>query len=170
MLTVKKQLTALGLVILVGMPLSVSVFLFVSQQLIRHQHIQRFKTELQETITIKADKLKWIEYGEEIEIDGNLFDVEHFKTTGTNTVLTGFFDYKEETLVKHLDEIEQQKNKSGSPLSRMAIKFLFLPNYKELIGFSIQNNWLHVSKELPLYTESVCTMVYPAVSPPPKYV
>jgi hypothetical protein len=169
MLTVKKRLTVLGLLLLVALPLFFSAFTFIQQQIIRHQRINRFKTELLETITIKAEKVTWIDEGEEIEVDGNLFDVKSFKKTGNNIVFTGFYDYKEEKLVKHLDELEQQKSKSGSPLNQLTVKFLFFPNYKEHITFSIQNNWQIIVNRYPVYSECIFNMVYPAVIPPPKY-
>lgn len=169
MLTVKKQLAAFGLLLLVALPLFLSVGIFLKQQLVQHQRIQRFKTELLEILTIKAEKVDWVKAGKEIQIDGKLFDVESFKKAGNNIVFTGFYDYKEEKLVKHIKEIEQQKNKSGSPLSQLAVKFLFLPNYKEFTTFSIQNNWQIIVRQFPLYTESISNMAYATVAPPPKY-
>ena len=169
MLTVKKQFTAFAMLLLVALPLFLSVGIFIKQQLVQQQRTQRFKTELLETFTIKAEKVDWVEVGKEIRVDGKLFDVKSLKTTGSNIVFTGFFDSKEEKLVKHINEIEQQKNKSGSPLNQLAVKFLFLPNYKESSTFSIQNNWQIIVSNFPLYTESISTMSYPAVAPPPKY-
>lgn len=159
----------MGLLLLVAMPLCFTLFTFVKQQFIRHQRIQRFKTEIQKTITVKADKVNWIEYGEEIEVDGNMFDVESFKTDGPDLVLKGFYDQKEHNLIKQLDEIEQQKSKSGSPLSQLAVKFLLIPSYNEPNTFSIQNNWQAVVSRFPVYTESLSDIVYPAIAPPPKY-
>jgi hypothetical protein len=169
MLTVKKQLTALGLLLLVALPLFFSAFTFFKKQLIEYQREARFKTELQETITLDAAKVNWVEAGKEIEISGNLFDVETYKITGSKIVLTGFYDYKEEQLVKRLNILEQEKTKAGSPLNKVAVKFLFLPNYKEITSFSIQNNWHIVANRFPVYSESISCIVYTAVAPPPKY-
>ena len=169
MLTVKKQFTAFAMLLLVALPLFLSVGIFIKQQLVQQQRTQRFKTELLETFTIKAEKADWVEVGKEIRVDGNLFDVKSFTISGNNLVLTGFFDSKEEKLVKHIGDIEQQKSKSGSPLNQLAVKFLFLPNYKEITPFSIQNNWQIIVSEFPVYAENISTMSYPAVAPPPKY-
>jgi hypothetical protein len=169
MLTVRKQPAAFVMLLLVALPLFLAAGIYLKQQLIQYQRIQRFKTTLLETITIKAEMVDWVEAGEEIQIDGNLFDVESFKKVGGDMVLTGFYDYKEQELVKHINEIEQQKNKSGSPLNQLAVKFLLLPNYKEITTFSIQNNWQIITTRFPVYAESISNMVYPAVVPPPKY-
>jgi len=83
-------------------------------------------------------------------------------------VLTGFYDHKEEKLVKHIEEVEQQKNRSESPFGQLAVKFLFVANYKETLTFSIQNNWQNITGRFPVYTESIASMSYPTVSPPPK--
>ena len=169
MLTVKKQLTAFALLLLVALPVFLSVSFYIKQQLVQHQREQRLKTEVIETITVDAEKIDWIETGKEILVDGKLFDVKSFKISGNNIVLTGFFDAKEEKLVKHIGDIEQQKSKSGSPLNQLAVKFLFLPNYKESTTSSIQNNWQIIVSQFPVYTENLSIMPYPAVAPPPKY-
>ncbi len=169
MLTVKKQLTAFALLLLVALPVFLSVSFYIKQQLVQHQREQRLTTELLETVIVKAEKIDWVEVGKEIRVDGKLFDVKSFKISGNRIILTGFFDSKEEKLVKHIGDIEQQKNKSGSPLNQLAVKFLFLPNYKESSPFSIQNNWQIIVSQFPVYTESISTMSYPTVAPPPKY-
>ena len=169
MLTVKKQLTAFVMLLLVALPLFLSVSFYIKQQLVQHQREQRFKTEFVETVTVKAGKVAWIEVGKEIQVDGKLFDVKSFTISGNNLTLTGFFDSKEEKLVKHIGEIQQQKDKSGNPLNQLAVKFLFLPNYKEFTTFSIQNNWQIIVSHFRVYTESLSTMTYPAIAPPPKY-
>lgn len=169
MLTVKKQFTAFVMLLLVALPVFLSVGFYIKQKLVQQQRTQRFKTELLKTVTVKADKINWIEVGREILVEGKLFDVKSFKISGNNILLTGFFDDKEEKLVKHIGDIEQQKSKSGSPLNQLAVKFLFLPNYKETATFPIQNNWQIIVSQFPEYTESTSTMSYPAVAPPPKY-
>jgi len=169
MLTVRKQPAAFGLLLLVALPLILSVGLFIKQKVLQFQREQRFETELSQTVIVSAENISWIEEGKEILIDGNLFDVKSVKKSGKNMLLTGFFDEKEESIVKHIKDTEQQKNDSGSPLHQLSLKFSFLPNYKEFTSFSIQNIWRIISRLFPVYVESVSSMVYPAVAPPPKY-
>jgi len=169
MLTVKKQLAAFGLLLLVALPLFFSVGIFVKQQLLQQQRRQRFETEPLETVTLKATSVDWVKAGKEIQIDGKLFDIKSFEIKGSNIVFTGFFDSKEEKLLRHARAIEQQKNKSDNPLSQYVAKFIFLPNYKEHITFSIQNSWQFIVSSFPFYSESISNISYPAVAPPPKY-
>jgi hypothetical protein len=169
MLTVRKQTTAFGMLLLVALPLLFSTVIFIKQQLLQHQRSQRFETEVLETVTINAEKVNWVKPGKEIQIGNKLFDVKSYKTAGSNIIFTGFYDSKEDKLVKHIDDVEKQKNKTGSPLDKLAIKFLTLPSYKENLEFSIQNHWRVITSRFPQYTESIPGIAYPAEVPPPKY-
>jgi hypothetical protein len=169
MLTVRKQPAAFVLLLLVALPLILSVGLFIKQKVLRYQREQRFVTELSQTVIVSVENISWIEEGKEILIDGNLFDVKSVKKAGKNLLLTGFFDNKEESIVKHIKDTEQQKNDSGSPLHQLSIKFLFLANYKEFTAFSIQNNWHFITAQFPVYAEAISNMAYPAIAPPPKF-
>lgn len=166
MLTVKKQVTAFGMLLLVAAPLFFSVGIFLKQQLLRSEREKRFGTELPQTISLKPEDIKWIKISKEIEINGKLFDVKSFKVTGDKVVFNGFFDSKEDKLVKLGKAAEQQKNKSQN---QQLAKFLFLPNFKEPVSFIVQNNWQTVLSQFPKYTESIADISFPIASPPPKY-
>ncbi|MFM6926174.1 MAG: hypothetical protein ACKOU7_11780 [Ferruginibacter sp.] len=169
MLIFKKQLVAFGLLLLVALPLFFTLGIYISQQLVQYQREERFKTELLEVVTVKTNEVSWVKLGKEIQVDGRLFDVKSFKVTGSNIIFTGFFDSKEDKLANHIRKIEQQKNDSGNPLNQVAVKFLFLPNYKESAVVLTENNWQFIKKQFPVYAESTAIMPYPAVAPPPKY-
>jgi hypothetical protein len=169
MLTVKKQLTAFGLLLLVALPLVLSVCMFVNQKMLQFQRQQRFETEQLQTVVIACEKLSWVQDEKEVLINGRLFDVESIKKTGQTLELTGFFDHQEDKLVKHINTVEPQKNNSGNLLNQLAFNFLFLPNYKETTAFSIQNNWQLISSRFPVYTENISSIAYPAIAPPPKH-
>jgi hypothetical protein len=168
MLTVKKQLTAFGLLLLVALPLVLSVCMFVAQKTLQSQRQNRFTTEQIQTVVISAEKFAWVQDEKEVLINGRLFDVKSIKKLGQTLELTGFFDHKEDRIVKHLKNTEQQKNNSNSLLNQLTFNFIFLPNYKETTTFSIQNNWQFIASSFPSYTESVTSMAYPAIVPPPK--
>lgn len=169
MVPLKKQTTALGLLLLVALPLLLSVFIFLKQNILQNQRKQRFETEQLQTITVSSENINWEKPGKEVLINGKLFDVKSFKTSGTNIVLTGFYDHKEDNLVKHIKDLSQQKNNSSGPADQLVVKFSFCANYKEPITFSIQNNWQIIARKFPVFTEAVSSMSYPAVAPPPKY-
>lgn len=164
----KKQTTALGLFILVALPLLLPLGALIKQKILQFQRRERFETEQLQTITIKADKIYWIKPGKEVLIAGELFDVEDFKSSGTDITLSGFYDQQEDKLVKDIKELEKGKPNSNSPVNHFAVKFLFSPKYQEPTGLLIQNNWQLVTRQFPVYTETVFSMAYPTASPPPK--
>ena len=168
MLTVKKQFTAFILLLLVALPLFLSVGIFIKQQLVQQQRTQRFKTELLETFTIKAEKVDWVEVGKEIRVDGNLFDVKSFKVSGVNIIFTGFFDGKEDKLVQQIVKLEKQKNQSENPLGQSVIKFLFFSVYYGLNNFTIDGgNWQLVSQQYQPFFEIIPDAhIHPPIHPP----
>ena len=168
MLTVKKQFTAFALLLLVVFPLFLSVGIFIKQQLVQQQRTQRFKTEVLETFTIKAEKVDWVEVGKEIRVDGKLFDVKSFKITGNNIVFTGFFDGKEDKLVQQIVKLEKQKNQSENPLGQSVIKFLFFSVYYGLNNFTIDGgNWQLVSQQYQPFFEIIPdALIHPPIHPP----
>lgn len=169
MTTAKKQFVSFGMMLLLALPLFFTVGIYIKQQLIQHRREARFKTELLKVVTVKAKEVNWVKPGKEIQVGGKLFDVKSFKQNGSNIVFTGFFDSKEDKLVRHAKEIQQQKTKSDNPVNQSVAKFLFLPIFKEPAGFTIQNNWFFIFNRFPKYTESISDIPYPAIAPPPKY-
>jgi hypothetical protein len=169
MLIVKKQLTAFALLLLVALPLFFSLGIYIKKQLIQHRRAERFKTELLVVVNLKASEVNWVKPGKEIQVGGKLFDVKSYKANGSNIVFTGFFDSKEDKLVRHARLIQQQKTKSDNPINQSVAKFLFLPIFKEPTGFTIQNNWFFIFNVFPKYMESLSSIPYPTIAPPPKY-
>ena len=165
----KKQITALGLLLLVALPLLLSVCIYLKQNILQNQRKQRFETEQLQTITVSCEKVIWVQAEKEILIDGKLFDVKSFKIVDQKIILTGFYDNKEDKLVKDTGDLVNKKNDSGSSSNQLALKFLFYPKYNQLITFSIQNNWHLVARQFPVYSEVISKMTYPAPTQPPKY-
>jgi hypothetical protein len=165
----KKQTTAFGLLLLSAMPLLLSVCIYISQNLLQHKRGERFDTELIQTITISAEKLNWIRAGKEVLVDGRLFDVKSLVINGPDVALTGFYDHKEDNLVKHIKELGEQKQDSNRPVNNLTVAFLLLLQFKGPEIFPIQSSWKHVSCQFPEYAETLINHSYPAPSPPPKF-
>ncbi|MGB4842985.1 MAG: hypothetical protein WBP16_00825 [Ferruginibacter sp.] len=165
----KKKITALGFLLLLALPLFFSVGIFIKQKVLQHQRRQRFDTELLQTILVSPENLVWVKPGKEILHEGKLFDVKYFKTTGNKIMLTGFYDHKEDKLVKHIKDLIHKKNDSDNSTSRMAVKFLFYPKFKEVNIISVQNSWQLISKQFPVYEELISSLSYPVPAPPPKF-
>ncbi len=168
MLTVKKQLTALGLLLLVALPLVLSVCLFVNQKVLQLQRQERFEKERLQTIVITAEKILWVQDEKEVLINGRLFDVESIKKVGQTLELTGFFDHKEDRIVNHLKNTEQQKNNSTSPLNQSTIKFLFSATYTNQQAITCHEScWKFITQQYYSYTEMITAApISPLIHPP----
>ena len=169
MQTRNKKLTALGFLLLIAFPLFLSVVVVVRQKIVQSQRRQRFNTEFIQTITIQSDKVYWVKPGKEILIAGRLFDVKSARISGDKHVLTGFYDHKEDSLVKHIRNIVHQRGNSRTSTNFLIIKFLFYPKYNEASVFSIESNWRSIVRDFPEYTELLTGNPYPAPTPPPKH-
>ncbi|HEX2682290.1 MAG TPA: hypothetical protein VHL77_00055, partial [Ferruginibacter sp.] len=77
-----KNITALGLLLLVALPLILSVGIFVKQKIVQFQRTERFKTEHLQTISLAAEKIFWVKRGKEILLHGKLFDVKSYRISG----------------------------------------------------------------------------------------
>ena len=164
----KRQTTALGLLLLAALPVLISVGFFVKQSIIHRQREKRFEQEILQTITVSSKEVIWLKAGKEILHDGKMFDVKSFKNNGTNLELTGFYDQKEDKLVKEIKGFVQQKEDSGSKADYLVVKFLFSPKYNEVSIFTIENNWQLIKRQFPVYAEINIEASYPTAAPPPK--
>ncbi|MEO6539661.1 MAG: hypothetical protein ABIN74_01675 [Ferruginibacter sp.] len=150
------------------MPLLLSVGIFIKQKVVQLQRRERFETELVQTITLSAEKIYWVKHGKEILVNGKLFDVNSFKTNGNQVTCTGFYDHEEDKLVKHITNLIHDDDDHRGPTHQFIFKFLCFPVYKELTGFSLQNNWQIIDRLFPYYSEALPTTDCAAALPPPK--
>ncbi|HMK04334.1 MAG TPA: hypothetical protein VK489_09090 [Ferruginibacter sp.] len=164
-----KNITALGLLLLLAIPLIFSITVVIKQKVLQYQRRARFESEVLQTIRISPEKLYWIKPEKEILVDGKMFDVKSYHKEGDKISVTGFFDHKEEKMVNHMNTLLHQKSKPSSPYGHAMVKFLMLPLYHEPAGFSIQDNWKTIAQQFLNYTELIPTISYDAVAPPPKY-
>ena len=163
-----KKITALGLLLLVALPLFFSTLVLVKQKTIQMRRDARFEKESLQTISISSGKLYWVKPGKEILVDGKLFDVKSFYSKADKILLTGFFDNKEDKLVSHIKNLSEQKKGTESPFTKLAVKFLFAPLYNEPASFSCGNAWHNISSGFFSYSEILVTASFPADTPPPK--
>lgn len=165
----QKKITASGFLLLVALPLFFSVGIFVKQQFVQHQRNRRLNTESLQTITVSSASIYWVKPGKEILHDGKLFDVKFFEISGDKISLTGFYDHKENKLVKSLKEFINKKNESGNTASQLFLKFSFTPVYNnETDSFTLQDTWQIINRQFSEYAALICDLSYPAPTPPPK--
>lgn len=166
----QRKINALGLLLLVALPLLFSATLMLKQKVIQLHRGIRFERETLETILLPADKLHWIKPGKELLVDGRLFDVKSFTIKNGKTSLTGFFDGEEDEVVTQIRDITEQKKESNNPFTRLAVKLSFMPVYTEGAPVSFQNSWHIIARDLcSSYSEIISQGFHPLDIPPPKY-
>lgn len=163
----KKQTTALGFLILTALPLFYAAGIFIKQTILQQQRRMRFKTETLVTIQLPASEIVWVKQGKEILHNGQMFDVKSLKTSGSIVELTGFYDHKEDKLIKKIKGLAEQ-DKDGSLIHQLLVKFMFYPKNNDADIISIQSNWVTTTNRFAVYSELITHLVYTAPAPPPK--
>ncbi len=69
------------------------------------------------TVAIPISRLQWVQQGQEVRIDGKLFDVKSYKLRDDKVLLTGLFDEEEDLLVERISDIQNNEpDKTNSSL------------------------------------------------------
>ncbi len=163
-----KKISTFGLVLLITLPLVFTVVILVKQKIVQLQRNARFDKEILQTVIVSTENTYWVKPGKEILLDGKLFDVKSFKTAGNKTSLTGFFDHKEDKLVKRIVELARHKNKSGNPFNNLVIPFLFFPFFMNPAEITYEGTWRFISQQYYLFDEMIPSARSYSLSPPPK--
>ena len=121
------------------------------------------------TITTTTGKVRWVNFGKEILIDGHLFDVESYKLTGNNLELTGLYDTEEDHLNDQLNKIEQQKSGRNSRDYTLFISLLFQPFFTEK-NSSLHHHFYYttINQHEFLFSENLYSTSLSVIIPPPK--
>jgi len=160
-----KKITASGLLLLVAIPIFFSLGILVKQKILHLQREKKFEKETLQTVVVSAAEIYWVKQDKEILLDGKLFDVKSYSTTGNKISLLGFFDDKEDKLVQQIVEREKQKSESGNPLN--AAKFLFFPVYITQNEISFEGSWKLLSRQFCAFNEMIpVSPGYPVIHPP----
>jgi hypothetical protein len=164
----KKRITALALILLLTIPLCLSVVFIVKQKVLQLNIQARFGKELIQTITVQKKNLTWVKKGKEIIVEGKYFDVMNYTTSGDVVVLTGFYDNKEDNLVKEIKKLIRQKKATNSSASQLAIIFL-----SPIINFSqteitCNSTWHFISSQYHSFDEMLPPEPSLSFTQPPK--
>jgi len=150
-----KKITASGFLLLLAIPIFFSVGALIKQRFIQHTREERLEKESLQTIKIQRHNICWVKKDKEILIEGKLFDVKSFKPAGNYFLVTGFFDHQEAKLVQQIKDLAQQKNESGSPFSKLSLKFLFSPVYTGHAEILCERNWFIISRHYCTFSERI---------------
>lgn len=70
---------------------------------------EKLESERLISLQINTADIVWVEEGREALINGKMFDVESYKQSGNQSVLTGLFDSMEDKLYEDLKQIMHEK-------------------------------------------------------------
>ncbi len=163
-----KNIVALGSILLLAVPLGVSIFNILQQNLLHKKIATRFKTEVLQTITIAKADLNWAKKNKEVIIDGKYFDVKSFTIKGDKITLTGFYDHHEDKLVKRMTNLMQQNNGSESPVNQLAVKYFFFPLFTQQTDVDFIQHWKTAVTTYHSYSDNISEISIATISPPPK--
>lgn len=161
------KLISIGFLFLVAVPLLYSTVMLVQQKIIHHQRIERLEKTLLQTITISKDEIIWVKANKEILVNGKYFDIKLFKSHGNSIELIGYFDTKEDLLVKQLKGL-MKSNDDMSPFNQLTVKFFLSQIYLLQPSIILENNWLQISRLYFTHDEKASNFPHRLTTPPPK--
>ena len=164
----KKIITALGLILLLTIPICLSVVFIVKQKVLQTNIQSRFGKELIQTITVTKKNIVWVKKEKEIIIEGKYFDVMYYNISGDDVVLTGFYDNKEDKLVKEIKKLIRQKKATNSSANQLAINFLFSILYFSQTEITYNSTWHSISNQYHLFDERLAAAPIAALLHPPQ--
>ena len=88
--------------VILALPLTFCVMTEIKQQHLRNEARARLKELNLKTIFLSAGGFSWTEFGKEITIRGELFDIKSYSVKNGKFIFSGLFD-KEETALEKLE-------------------------------------------------------------------
>jgi hypothetical protein len=99
------------------LPLMFAGYIQVSEIIIHYEMKEELEQKNLVIIQIKSSQIIWTKKGKEAIVNGNMFDVEHYKANGDEIELTGLFDKDEDALFAKIDNCNStNSNATGSTL------------------------------------------------------
>ncbi len=164
----QKRITAIGFMLLLAIPICLSVVFIVKQKVLQSTIQARFGKELIQTITVSKKNITWVKKEKEIIVEGKYFDVMYYNTSGDDVVLTGFYDNKEDKLVKEIKKLIRQKKANNSSANQLVINFLspiICFSYTEI---TYNSTWRFISNQYHLFDEHLTAAPIAVLLHPPQ--
>jgi len=106
------------------LPVFYVAVLHVQKHFVKKEILQRFKHEQYVTLLIPVENIRWHQPGEEILIEGLLFDVESISYHNNIATVNGLYDCLETDLDREISEAQAGKQNSESSLNNILAKIL----------------------------------------------
>jgi hypothetical protein len=111
--TATKRTTTYLLLLLAAMPLVYTLFIGIPQKAIRHKMKERLETQILHNITVAETDVHWIKNGEEIWVNGRMFDIRSSHLRNGVYIFSGLYDEEETALLEQIQK-DQQNNSDNS--------------------------------------------------------
>jgi len=165
-----KKIVAGAMLLLVSVPLFFTVEFLLKQHLVQHRMFEKIEQGYVSTYSFSTGDLQWIKKGKELLIKGKLFDVKTYTITADSITVTGLFDEEEELLKTNYLQIANSKNDPPTPLQLLLLKSFFSPAFTNSSDHTLLSlQFIFVDGNvLPSVDETIVSMYYPIVTPPPR--
>jgi hypothetical protein len=120
----KKHIYALPLLLLVLLPMAFCVYFLQQQHIIKEQMEEELEKSSFATITVLKSDVQWVEFGKELIVNGEMFDVKSVIQKNDSLVISGLFDTVEKALKQQLSSVLGKQKKTDTPLQQLIAQFL----------------------------------------------
>ena len=165
-----KKIVAGAMLLLVSVPLFFTVVFLLKQHLVQHRMFEKIEQGYVSTYSFSTGDLQWIKKGKELLIKGKLFDVKTYTITADSITVNGLFDEEEELLKTNYLQIANNKNEPPTPSQLLLLKSFFSPAYNNAPNHPLlSRQFIFVDGNiLPVGDETIVSMYYPIITPPPR--
>lgn len=152
------------ILLLAILPSFTTFILQLRENAIQHRMRKELDKETLVTITVSEADFRWVEKGKELWLKNRLFDVKSYSFENGTYKFTGLFDEKETSLVKHLQQTQEEDTESNKTLVQLFQLFeaVYDPQGEQNVSYII------ISRLYPDYIATFSLKHDPIITPPPR--
>jgi hypothetical protein len=170
MIKYKKHIYAFPLLLLVLLPMVFCVYFLQQQHSIKEQMEEELEKSSLTTITILKSDVQWVEFGKELIIAGEMFDVKSVTKKNDSLVISGLFDTAEKALKHELASVLGKQKKSDTPLQQI-IAQLLSPTILTQNNVEMESSFfLSTQKKYFTTTQNILSINLDITTPPPNSI
>jgi hypothetical protein len=117
--TATKMTSNCLLLLLAAMPLLYTLLIGIPQKAIQHKMKERLETQSLHTITVAENDVQWTRDGEEIWVNGRMFDIKSSHLQNGVYVFSGLYDNEETAFLEHLQKDQQNNPENNKQLVQL---------------------------------------------------
>lgn len=148
-------------------PLFFSIFLQVKTCWLKHSAIQRFRHQQAVCLYLSYASAGHLEQGDEIEVSGQLYDVEKAVHQPTQVIVYAWPDTEENEILAALHSLQaQEEDDEQKEITYQLLDYLLLP-FEHPAVIQLTSFINDIFKQYPASTVSLSTVHLPVSTPPP---